>query len=123
MALHKDLPIYKVTYDLTRHAASVTSNMPRDFKAGLGGRLRDECFELVVLVYRANAADDKVPYITKLLERLQVVELIFRLSVDLRTISKPAYAAGIKLTDQIGKQATGWRNYAATSPAASRSRS
>src|SRR3990167_5970484 len=38
MALHTELPIYKVTYDLAMLAATLTRNMPRDFRS-LYGRM------------------------------------------------------------------------------------
>ncbi|MNT54073.1 hypothetical protein D3C72_1912070 [compost metagenome] len=52
-----------------------------------------------------------------LVERLQVAELLLRLSVDKRLISKPQYAKTVALTNSIGKQANGWRR-SASSPAA-----
>jgi hypothetical protein len=118
MALHSTLPIYKVTYELLVLATEITRNMPRDFKASMGGKIRKECLKLVLLIYRANAASDKVPHLTRLLERLQVAELLFRLSKDLRLIGVKQYARAIELTAAIGKQANGWRKYSATSPVA-----
>lgn len=43
MAMHTDLPIHKVAFDLLSLATDVTRNIPRDFKAGLGAKVRDEC--------------------------------------------------------------------------------
>ena len=48
----------------------------------------------------------------ELIERLQVAELMLRLSMDKRLISKTAYAQAIELTTSIGKQANGWRRAA-----------
>jgi len=118
MGLHTALPIYKVTYDLALLAATLTRNMPRDIKALYGRMLAAECAELVLLVYRANCARDKVPHLDALLERLQVAELLFRLAHDLKSISQRHYAAAIALTGNIGKQANGWRKSTASSPAA-----
>jgi len=52
-----------------------------------------------------------------LLERLQVVELILRLSKDMRLISTKQYAQVVELTEEVGKQATGWKKHSAASPA------
>jgi hypothetical protein len=38
MALHTSLPIYKVAYDLLSVATDYVQNMPRAFKAAIGGR-------------------------------------------------------------------------------------
>jgi len=118
MALHTSLPIYKVAYDLLSVATDVVRNMPRDYKASIGARIREECVDLVVLIFRANCARDKVPHLDLLLERLQVAELLFRLSRDKRFISTKQYAQAVELTSQIGKQATGWRKHSAVSPVA-----
>lgn len=116
MALHSELPIYKVAYDLLGLAVQLARNMPRDVKQQIGGTLRDECIRITVLIFRANVARDKAPHLLELLERVQVAELIVRLAHDLRFIAPKQYAAAIALTSQIGKQANGWRK--ASSPAA-----
>jgi hypothetical protein len=41
MALHTSLPIYKVAYDLLSVATDVVRNMPRDYKASIGARIRE----------------------------------------------------------------------------------
>ena len=109
MANHTTLPIYKVAYDLLDAITDLAKNMPRDFKASIGGKLRDECVEIVVLIFRANVATDKDRHLGALIERLQVTELLLRLSKDKRLISVGQYAKSVELTNSIGKQATGWR--------------
>ncbi len=117
MALHKDLPIYKAAYDLLGVAVDITKNFPRDFKRLMGDKVREECVEIIVLIFKANVAFNKTAHIELLLERLQVIELLLRLSCDKRFISKPQYAGVIEITDTIGKQATGWKKHQAASPA------
>jgi hypothetical protein len=115
MAITSELPIYKVAYDLLDAITDLARNMPRDFKQSIGGKLRDECVEIVTLIFRANCAREKASHIETLLERLQVAELLLRLSRDKQLISTGQYAKAIKLTDQVGKQAGGWRKYAMSS--------
>jgi len=112
MALHTDLPIYRVAYDLLDAITDLAKNMPRDFKASIGAKLRDECVEIVVLIFRANCAREKAPHLESLIERLQVAELLLRLSRDKRLISTGQYAKAVELTTSIGKQAGGWRRAA-----------
>ena len=71
MALHTQLPIYKVAYDLLDVVTDLVKNMPRDFKRSIGGKIGDECVEIVVLIFRANCARDKAPHLGDLIERLQ----------------------------------------------------
>ena len=115
MALHIDLPIYKLTYDLLDLATDLTRNMPRDFKASLGQQIRVECVAMIVLIGKANAAQDKSPALDALLEHLQVVELLMRLSHDKRFISPRQWARSVELTERIGAQAGGWRKWANSS--------
>jgi hypothetical protein len=116
MALHTELPIHKVAYDLLDAITDIAKNMPRHFQHSIGGKLRDECVDIVVLIFRANCAREKAPHLEGLIERLQVTELMLRLSRDKRLISTGQYARAIQLTNSIGKQANGWRRFA-TSPA------
>lgn len=116
MANHTQLPIYKVAYDLLDVVTELVKNMPRDFKRSIGGKISDECVEIVVLIFHANTARDKAPYLSDLIERLQVAELLLRLSRDKRLISTSQYAKAIELTNSVGKQAGGWRK-SAMSPA------
>ena len=116
MGLHKDLPIYKVVYDLLAFVVALVGNMPRNLRRQLGEKLVDEGVHLTVLVFRANVSRDKAPHLTALLERLQVAELLLRLSQDLRCINRQQYGKAVELTTSIGKQAGGWRR-ASASPA------
>ncbi|MDD5176785.1 MAG: four helix bundle protein [Sterolibacterium sp.] len=113
MALHTELPIHKAAYDLLGVAVELVKNMPRDFKQSLGGEIRTECLAVLVAIYRANCARDKVPHIEVLIERLQMVILLLRLAKDMRMISTGQFARTIPYTQSIGKQATGWRRSAA----------
>lgn len=117
MALHTQLPIYKVAYDLLDIVTDLVKNMPRDFKQSIGGKISAECVEIVVLIFRANCARDKPPHLGDLIERLQVAELLLRLARDKRLIATSGYAKAIELTQSVGKQANGWRR-SAISPAA-----
>jgi hypothetical protein len=112
MAIHTQLPIYKVTYDLLDVVTDFAKNMPRDFKRSIGEKISAECIEITVLIFRANVAKDRAPYLTELQERLEVAQLLVRLAKDKRLISVSAYAKATELTTSIGKQATGWRNAA-----------
>lgn len=108
MALYSTLPIYRVTYELLQVVTRITKDMPRDYKQSLGNKVREECVELVVLIYRANCSRNKRPSLELLQERLQVAELLLRLSKDMRLISTKQFAQTVELTDQIGRQASGW---------------
>ena len=64
---------------------------------------------LVVLIFRANGAADKRPYLSEMIERTVVTGLLLRLAKDMRLISIGQYAEAVELTNSVGKQANGWR--------------
>ncbi len=112
MAIHTQLPIYKVAYDLLDVVTDLVKNMQRDFKRSIGEKINAECIEITVLVFRANVAQDKSPHLVELLERLEVINLLVRLAMDKRLISRQGYGKAVELTTSIGKQANGWKRSA-----------
>ena len=109
MAQYKHLPIYKITYDLLNEITKHTRHYPKDFKYSLGTKLRDEVVELVGLIYKANSSrSERADYVQSILARLQVIELLLRLSKDMRLLSVSAFSALVVLTDDLNRQASGW---------------
>src|SRR5689334_3122086 len=99
MGLHSDTAIYRTTYDLFRTTTEVLiRNMPREVKKNIGEKLRDEVLEAIDAIYMANVARDKVPHIEQVRRRIARVEVLLRQSVDLRFISRGAYADAVELT-------------------------
>ncbi|RDU99173.1 four helix bundle protein [Trinickia dinghuensis] len=109
MALHTELDIYKTGYDLFTRVTKIVENMKRPFKHLIGEEIVRETAKLLILVYRANIADDKAPHLSVLIEKVKLVELFLRLSLDDEKISPRQYYGTILLTQSIGKQASGWR--------------
>ena len=52
----QDLPIYRATYQLLEKVANYSKHFHRSYKLSLAPRLQTECTEMVMDVYRANAA-------------------------------------------------------------------
>ena len=109
MAQYKHLPIYKLTYDLLSEVTKQTRHYPKDFKYSLGAKIRDETVELVVFIYKANSSrEQRSNFVQLILERLQIIELLLRLSKDMQLLSITEFSALIVLTDNINRQASGW---------------
>ena len=117
MGMHTDLSIYRAAMSLLHMAIILTRNIPRDLKQSLGKRVIDECIEVVMLIARANATQDKRPHLTLLVERVQVVEFLMRLFKDSRFISVEQHAKAIEVTSSVGKQANAWKRSTPTAPA------
>lgn len=111
MAQYKHLPIYKSTYDLLEKITIITKNFPKDFKYTLGAKLREEVIELVIYIFKANSSrSNKKEFVEKVLERMQVVELLLRLSKDMRLMTIKHFSEVVVLSDSVGRQAQGWIN-------------
>lgn len=108
----KHLPIYKMSYELVKIITDSARHFSRDFRPTLGATMSKEALDLVLCVYRANAATDKVEHIELMLEKMQVLEMLIQMSFDLRLLSPTVYAACIDMTESIGKQAGGWKKFA-----------
>ncbi|MFP3564742.1 four helix bundle protein [Paraburkholderia sp. SIMBA_030] len=113
MALHTELDIYKVGYKLLGKVTNLVKNMERDFKRLIGEEIARESAKVLILVYRANIADNKAPHLVGLIEKVQMIEVLLRLSMDMGKISPGQYAGVISLTTSIGKQANGWKKNSA----------
>ncbi|MGK2829191.1 four helix bundle protein [Ralstonia pseudosolanacearum] len=116
MALHTELDVYKTGYDLFGKVTKIVANMERSFKHLIGEEIVRESSKLLLLVYRANVSDDKVPHLALMVEKVKLVELLLRLSLDMQKISPKQYWGVTQLTESISKQATAWKKYAAKRP-------
>jgi len=99
---------------LSKLISKVVANMQRDYKFTLGRRLDQQCFDLVMDVFRANTAQEKAPIIRQMRENVVAIELSMRLAEDLKRMPRKDYASAIQLTASIGKQLTGWLRHSET---------
>lgn len=120
MAIAQHLPIYKRLAELALLVSELIANWRRPFGFTLGQRVLNECFDLSLLIFRANSASgqERVAHLQQATEKLQVIELSLRLAVDLKLLSPKQHGRTVVLTDDIGRQATGWKKNAAASPEA-----
>lgn len=109
MAQYQHLPIYKTAYDLLQIVTRLSKGFSRDFKYSLGDKLRNECVDLVVHIFRANSVQaERLQHARAIVERVQVVELLMRLCRDMRLISIEQFSEAVTATDSIARQAQGW---------------
>lgn len=70
MAQYKHLPIYKVTYDLLHMITIKTKTFSKDFKYSLGDKIKNECIELVIFIYKANSSKNKNIFLEQNLKKV-----------------------------------------------------
>lgn len=96
----------KNTYALLQLTTQVLAGFSREFKFSLGDKLKNEVVELVLHVCRAKVSElGKETHVEQIIERLQVIDLLARISKDMRLITAKQFSEVVVLTDSIGLQA------------------
>ena len=112
MAHSEDLPIYKACFDLLNDVILLTNTFPKSFRYGVGARMVDLCLDMMTLIYTINGSRDKLPLIVEMSNAHRMLMLLFRVCVQQRVITPARYSAYALKLDNIGRQLTGWRQYA-----------
>ena len=108
MAQYQHLPLYKTTYDLLLELMYITKNYPREFKYSIGEKIQNYMTEILLDIYRANGSKDKKMHLQNLLERVELLNVLLRVSFDLKILPLEKYADLIEKTNSISKQTCGW---------------
>ena len=111
MALYIELPVFKKSYDLVIELFDLYTNLPKSFEYTLGQRIQLESIEMIVNIYKANAHSDKVPFILKIREHLEIIRLLIRILHDTKQISLKRMVLVNVMIEEISKQLVGWQKY------------
>ena len=111
MALYIELPVFKKSYDLVIELFDLYTNLPKSFKYTLGQRVQLESIEMIVNIYKANSHADKVPFILKIREHLEIIRLMIRILYDTKQISLKRMVLVNVIIEDISKQLVGWQKY------------
>ena len=106
------MPLYRDSYRLLNQVIVLTQSFPRFFRFGLGVRMVDLCMDMISMIFRANSSYDKLPALLELTDRHRMLQMLFRVCVEQKLITERQYAGYAMLLDQMGRQITGWRQYA-----------
>ena len=118
MATYNQLPVYKAAYDLLLYLYQIGQNVQRDYRYTLSETMKKDLVEVLVLIYRANNAQQKIEIIAEAREKLVTVKLQLRLLHDLKQISLNAYANTSVMVETVSKQLAAWqKSYEGKSPA------
>ncbi len=111
MAQYHHLKVYKKSFDFLVEITRQTAHFQRNFRYTLGEKLNNNSIEFIVYIYKANSAkslNERTELIKELLEKLQYINVILRLSNELKNISKDKYIELTLITQDIEKQLNGW---------------
>lgn len=111
---HHDLQIYRSTYGLLETIAHTVKQMRRDFKFTLGEKLNDNGIECILLISKANqtkSSNSRVKYLTRIIDRFETIQILTRLSKDLKIITIKHYSKIIEEVDDCLSQSKKWKKY------------
>jgi len=109
MARYEHLPIYKQALDVAVHFERVVAGFSRYHKYTLGSELRNKSREVVGLVVKANAAQDKAPELLHLRDVLEELLLLMRLAKEVKAFkSFDAYRFSAESVVSVCRQNEGW---------------
>jgi len=109
MARSEHLPIYKQSYDLCLYLEQVVQGFPRYHKYSIGSDLRDTAREILKLIVRANARDDKREVLQNIREEVEQLKLLLRLALDVHAFSRlNSFEHAVTIAVDVAKQNEGW---------------
>ncbi len=109
MARYEHLPIYKQALDVAVHFEKVVAGFSRYHKYTLGTELRNKSREIVSLIVKANAAQDKRPQLVKVREALDELLILVRISKEAKAFkSFKSFQYAIEQVVSVCRQNEGW---------------
>lgn len=115
MALYENLPVYKAGYDLLLETCRVSQSLSRDFRYTLGEKLQSEQTEILVCIYRANAArEHRAEHLAQARRRLVKAKLYLRMLHDLKQLSVAQFALLAERCEELSKQLAAWHRNSTT---------
>lgn len=103
-----NIPIYNDANKLCILICNISSHFPKDYKYCFGEKLRNISLDVLLKISDANNSNDKEIHIVEIINIVKKIEIICKLSKDLRIISINQHSEIIMLTVGILKQSNGW---------------
>ena len=108
MAQYSHLAVYKSAYDYTLAIVQMTKNCPKEYKYSIAEKIQLISVDMILDIYRANSAADKIPFLKHLLENVEQLFVYMRLCHDLQIINIEKYTHFTENLNSIAKQTNGW---------------
>ncbi|MBW2345684.1 MAG: diversity-generating retroelement protein Avd [Deltaproteobacteria bacterium] len=96
------------TYDLLKWAIPHLKKLPRDQRFLLGDRIEGHLLDILELLLSANYSREKLDFLKKANLKIELLRFLFRLSFDMKYLSKNRYEYASVHLDEVGKMVGGW---------------
>jgi len=109
MARYEHLPIYKQALDVAVHFEKVVAGFSRYHKYTLGTELRNKSRNIVSLIVKANAAQDKRMPLVQVREALDELLILVRIAKEAKAFkSFKSFQFAIEQVASVCRQNEGW---------------
>jgi len=109
MARYEHLPIYKQALDVAVHFERVVAGFSRYHKYTLGSELRNKSRDIVSLIVKANAAQDKHPQLVHVRQALDELLILVRISKEAKAFKNfKSFQYAIEQVVSVCRQNEGW---------------
>jgi len=109
MARYEHLPIYKQALDVAVHFEKVVAGFSRYHKYTLGSELRNKSRDIVSLIVKANAAQDKHHQLVKVREALDELLILVRIAKEAKAFKNfKSFQYAIEQVVSVCRQNEGW---------------
>lgn len=109
--LSDQLPIYNVTFELTKVLYTYVKNFNRVDRILVGEKMVDTSLNMLCCILNANSneAIERVKHLNKLKTLIEVEKTLFRFCIEKKIFSSRQSSVVTMKLAGIGKQLTGWR--------------
>lgn len=112
MALTRELKVYQDMYGLLMKLFDVRDNFPKGYRYDLGTRLTNAALDCCELIQCANSDKaNRADILQKFAVKFETLKLLIEVCRDRKIITVAQCSEFALITGEIGRQATGWRNY------------
>ena len=114
MAQYHHLNIYKTAFDMLVYFAGLFTNFAREYKYTLAEQIMNNMIVFIVKIYSANnekRSKERLDILYYMMEVLQTINVMLRLSMELRNLPEKKYNHLANFTDNLEKQLSGWINF------------
>jgi len=114
MTQFSHLQIYKTATDFLRETTVLISHFSRQSRYSLGEKIQNLQVDFIILIYKANSSKSKEirsKYIEEMIENIQYLNVLLRLSCEVKEISQDKFIDLVEVTQDIQRQLAGWLTY------------
>jgi arginyl-tRNA--protein-N-Asp/Glu arginylyltransferase len=119
MARYDHLPIYKQALELLVYIEQIVKGFSRYNKYTIGTRLRETCWDVTVLIVKANnqPTSERRELLVTLRDKIEEVNIGLSVAKELKVFAKyNSYRHAAKLAVDLSRQSEGWLKSVSSSP-------